>query len=179
MYFYFFYFVSYPFQGKRRWSLETTLQFCISHFYVFAVCISMLLYFVVSYPFQGKRWWPLETTILFVGFYSMFIRNRMALQVFSAEYIIDCSMKNTILPNLADYRSFFHWSWVSNIVITCDKLALVNWYKTDVFMIKLILIFFEKKMEIIIVGLNCIYLRVKSKGFFSALQPYDPLQVLS
>ena len=93
----------------------------------------MLLYFVVSYPFQGKRRWPLETTILSVGFYSMFIRNRMALQVFSAEYIIDCSMKNTILPNLADYRSFFHWSWVSNIVITCDKLALVNWYKTDVF----------------------------------------------
>ena len=91
----------------------------------------MLLYFVVSYPFQGKRRWPLETTILTVVFYSMFIRNRMALQVFSAEYIIDCSMKNTILPNLADYRFFFHWSWVSSTVITCDKLALVNWYKTD------------------------------------------------
>ena len=75
---------------------------------------------------------------------------------------------------------FFHWSWVSNIVITCDKLALVNWYKTDVFfMIELIVIFCWEKMEIIMIGLNCIYLRVKSKGFFSALQPYDPLQVLS
>ena len=149
------------------------MQFCISHFYVFVICISISFVFCCILSLSRKK----EMTTRNNNSYCWFLLNVYSKSGGPAG--VQCWVHHRLLDEKHNSAKSCGLQVFFPLIVSFKHRHHLWQTGSCQLIIELIVIFCWQKMEIIMIDLNCIYLRVKSKGFFSALQPYDPLQVLS